>query len=173
MIKKIFSIISKILIRILIVLLVIALVFNISTLLSLNKIRQGGCAKAGYACLIVNSGSMVPTISVNDLVIIQKGVDTFEVGDAITYVSERGTLVTHRILEISESGYITQGDANNTPDKEVSRQRLLGKVIFVVPAAGQVAKLIISPFSLISVAGVVLIVMLVKKIRREWKKNEE
>ena len=65
----------------------------------------------------VVSDSMSPTIGTNDGYIL---VDTgaVEEGDIITYYSEeRGTAVTHRAVEVSEDGIVTQGDANPSTDQ--------------------------------------------------------
>jgi len=164
MIKKGFSVFSRILINIFIVFLAIVLLANISTLLSIEKIKQGGHVKFGYACAIVKSGSMEPDLSVNDFVIIKKGGNSYETGDIITYLSDYDLLVTHRIVNTSADGYITQGDANNTDDGEIPKQRILGKVIFAIPSP----KLVDWIFILVSIELIicVLIIMwLIKKIR--------
>ena len=66
-----------------------------------------------------------------DIVIIKK-CKSYEIGEIITY-SEEENLITHRIIEKTENGYITKGDANNTPDeKNVDSTQIKGKVIKTV-----------------------------------------
>ena len=166
MVKKVYSVFSRILIMVLITLLLMALFFNISTLLSINRIRYGNIVTSGYACVIVSSGSMEPAIFVNDLLII-RGFDSYKEDDIVTYVSERGSLTTHRIKKISDNGYITKGDANNIPDDEISEQRLLGKVVVVLPAVGWILRWIISPLSIIFLICISLLIWLIKKIRKD------
>lgn len=65
----------------------------------------------------VVSDSMAPTIATNDgYVLVDTG--SVEEGDIITYHSEeRGTAVTHRAVEVTEDGIVTQGDANPSTDQ--------------------------------------------------------
>lgn len=65
----------------------------------------------------VVSDSMEPTIATNDgYVLVDAG--TVSAGDIITYYSEeRGTSVTHRVVDITEAGFVTQGDANPSTDQ--------------------------------------------------------
>lgn len=87
----------------------------------------------GYTPLMVETGSMSPVFDENDLVLIQSSDDdaTYNVGDIICYHSGNA-YVTHRIKEITtdKNGiavYITQGDANNTPDQgSVRADQILG-----------------------------------------------
>ena len=87
----------------------------------------------GYTPLMVQSGSMSPLFDEDDLVLVQNGAsDTvYAVGDIICFHSG-DAYVTHRIKESTtdENGntvYTTQGDANNTPDKDTVRpDQILG-----------------------------------------------
>lgn len=87
----------------------------------------------GYTPLVVESDSMVPFFEENDLVLIRngKGGAAYEKGDVICFRSG-DVYVTHRIVktETGEDGntvYTTQGDANNTPDKQLVRpEQILG-----------------------------------------------
>jgi signal peptidase len=88
----------------------------------------------GYGNAIVISGSMEPNISVNDLVITKKQ-PTYNKDEVILFHSNTA-LVTHRIVEVKEARYLTQGDANNTVDEWLDKSQIEGKVIFVIPAVG-------------------------------------
>lgn len=87
----------------------------------------------GYTPLMVQSGSMSPLFNEDDLVLVQNSAsDTvYAAGDIICFHSG-DAYVTHRIKEITtdENGntvYTTQGDANNTPDKDTVRpDQILG-----------------------------------------------
>ena len=93
------------------------------------------------------TGSMRPTYQPGTLIIV-KPVDEGDltVGMPITYQLESGqpTVVTHRIISMSintkgERTFITQGDANNTPDeKPVRPVQIRGKVWYSVPYLGHV-----------------------------------
>lgn len=89
----------------------------------------------GWSQAIVLSGSMEPEFSAGDMIVIHREHD-YQKGDIITY-AENGAAVTHRIVESTAEGYITQGDANNVPDQNpVAREQVYGKVVFVIPGAG-------------------------------------
>jgi len=166
MIKKVFSVFSRIVINLFIVFLAMVLLTNISTLLSIEKIKQGGNMKFGYACAIVKSGSMEPSISTDDFIVIKKGGSSYKTGDIITYLSDYDSLVTHRVVGISDDTYITQGDANNCDDGEIQKQRILGKVILVVPSMGLIDWI----FVLISIElliCILIIIWLTRKIRED------
>lgn len=97
----------------------------------------------GYTPAIVSSGSMEPTFSEKDLVIIKATRDTslLTEGTIICYFSE-GSLVTHKIvdLEYNDTGgvmYVTQGDANNAPDTvRVSPADIIGVYHTHIPKLG-------------------------------------
>ena len=82
----------------------------------------------------VYSDSMEPTIGTNDgYFVVPAG--TVSSGDIVTFWSpQRDAYVTHRIVGESETGFITQGDNNPSPDQEagypaVSRDRIVGTVL--------------------------------------------
>ncbi len=87
----------------------------------------------GVSVLRVVTGSMEPSIREGDYILIRK-TDTSELkeGDIICFRSEedeiKGMLNTHRILSVTESGFVTKGDANKYPDERaVSPEAVVGK----------------------------------------------
>lgn len=126
----------KILQRMLMLLLVFLLLCNIYVIMA-KKITGSMTADVfGFSMAVVASGSMEPALSVNDVIII-KEQENYGEGDIITF-AQGNSLVTHRILEKSQTGFITKGDANNVPDtKEVKMEDVVGKTVFVIPAAGK------------------------------------
>lgn len=85
---------------------------------------------AGFSVLRVDSGSMEPSISVGDILII-KECGNYEVNDVVTYNVDNDYLVTHRIIEKKEdNNFVTKGDNNNTKDTDkVTKENIEGKVI--------------------------------------------
>lgn len=85
---------------------------------------------AGFSVLRVDSGSMEPSISVGDILII-KECGNYEVNDVVTYNVDNDYLVTHRIIEKKEdNNFVTKGDNNNTKDNDkVTKENIEGKVI--------------------------------------------
>lgn len=76
----------------------------------------------GYQLKTVLSGSMEPGIQTGSLIAVKLDVDktSFKENDVITFMEEDDRLVTHRIVEVIQSGenvlYRTKGDNNNAPD---------------------------------------------------------
>lgn len=91
----------------------------------------------GWSSAVVVSGSMSGSIEVDDLIII-KSFEHYKSGDIITFESG-GNIVTHRIIGKNDKGFITKGDANNTPDeKTVSPDLIIGKVVLRIAGFGAV-----------------------------------
>lgn len=82
------------------------------------------------SCFKVLTGSMQPEIQVGENIIIKK-CDEYKIGDIITYITDEGEPITHRIISIDEGVYYTKGDSNNIQDpKPVLFSQIYGKVIF-------------------------------------------
>lgn len=89
----------------------------------------------GWKLFTVQSGSMVPSITVGSLVVV-KPAGEYAVNDVITFKTGP-TPTTHRILKIDGQTYTTKGDANDTADSQPIRpEQILGKVVLTVPYAG-------------------------------------
>jgi signal peptidase len=89
---------------------------------------------AGFAQIIVISGSMQPSLMVGDLLIIHEQ-EKYEKRDIVTYRANH-RLITHRIIEMKDGLATMQGDANNVADDPVSTECIEGKVICRIPFAG-------------------------------------
>lgn len=95
-----------------------------------------------YKLLVVESGSMQPSISQGSVIVI-KPQDNYSKNDVITALdsSVSKVSVTHRIVGIINTGkytlYTTKGDANKTADTETRlKQNVIGKVLFSIPFVG-------------------------------------
>lgn len=91
----------------------------------------------GYRSVVVSSGSMEPAIHTADVVVTgSPETNQVGVGSVIDYQTANGTRI-HRVIEVQDSGYVTQGDANPTPDSEVpTTSDVLGVGLYVVPLVG-------------------------------------
>lgn len=110
----------------------------------------------GFRTYSILSGSMEPEINTGDLAIV-KSVDAedVKVGDIITFKYE-GKVVTHRVVEKNEEGFITKGDNNNTNDTEIVRGKdLIGKVLFHMPFLGYVTVFLSKP---IAISGLMVLI---------------
>lgn len=131
-----------------------------STLANPGKIRLASCLRWAAFLLVlllivtffagflpirpvaVATGSMSPSIQVGDAVMVCRAdPEDLKEGDVIQFRRD-GSTVVHRIVEIKQTetgelGFITQGDSNNTPDSGlVTRDDLMGKVLFTIPKIG-------------------------------------
>lgn len=117
----------------------------------------------GYTELAVLTGSMQPTIPVGSLIYV-KEVDpaTLEPGDVITYRLEGDTMVTHRVIEtnLTEGYLITQGDANEDPDGEITFDRIVGKMDFHLPYLGYISMNIRTKIGIFAICGTLIAIIL-------------
>lgn len=119
----------------------------------------------GVGFSVVLSGSMEPTLSVDDLVIVREA-EHYEVGDVVVYQSGQ-SLVIHRIVQIDETAVITKGDANNMEDSPVAVSEIKGRMVGVIPGVGRVVHFLQSPL------GIILILALaVFLLNRSWSKEK-
>ena len=76
---------------------------------------------AGTLPLIVLTDSLYPLIESGDLIICHTvEPEDVKVGDVISFFDPAGngsSIVTHRVLEVTEEGWRTKGDNNNTEDR--------------------------------------------------------
>ena len=124
----------------------------------------------GYGAAVVLSGSMEPTISMDDLIIVA-AQDGYQENDIVVYQSGN-MLVMHRIIEVQPDTFITQGDANDAPDAPVRKEMIKGKVVGCLEDAGKIARVLKSPVATVTmVAGALVLSELT--LRKEKKKDED
>jgi len=114
------------------------------------KIRasKGDYTPPTYNAYVVMTGSMLPQIQVND-VVLTKRIDPadLEINDVITFISSdkrfEGITITHRIVDkfydpnTETYSFKTKGDNNNVEDTALAQDyNVLGKVIVRIPKLG-------------------------------------
>ena len=112
--------------RILSVIIIILLI--ISTLMITSKIKTGRANIFGYRPFIVQSESMLPDYKVGTL-LIAKVVEDVDVGEVYAYKNALGMTIVHRLVDITEEGYIFKGDNNDFTDKPVQIEDIHYKII--------------------------------------------
>lgn len=128
------------------VILAVLLICNIYILVARTVFHVPHPSVFGYSNAVVLSGSMEPAINVNDMVLIHEEQE-YQVGDIVMY--EHGDmLVTHRIIDINDDGYILKGDANNTDDGLIPETLLVGKVVFIIPKMGVLIEIAQTPLGM-------------------------
>lgn len=119
----------------------------------------------GYRPVVVLSGSMEPTYPVGSIAYIKETpFEEINSGDIITFLADaKGTMVTHRVVtkEETQKVFVTQGDANKTPDPNPVRyQSVVGKGMFNIPYAGYAAAYLQKPWMYVVLASVLLLKIL-------------
>lgn len=140
--------------RILSTTLTLALAFilacNLYTIAARSIAGQRQPTAFGFSSAVVISGSMSGTIEVNDMIITQ-AQDSYSPGDIISY-DTGSSIVTHRILEVTEEGFVTKGDANNTEDlNKVAPAQVVGKVVLVIPGLGTIIEALRTPLGMLCI----------------------
>lgn len=126
------KVIKRILAVIISLVLVVLLIYNIYKFICTNILKKEMATINGYAILEVVSGSMEPTLKVGDLIIIDTKYKNYKKNDIVTYYGSEGEFVTHRIQSIKKKTMITKGDNNNTQDKPVNTDKLVGKYVLKI-----------------------------------------
>ena len=134
---------------------------------------------------VVSSGSMIPTLEVYDVIVVEGNTPFQDVkkGDIIVFYSpakyELGEerVIVHRVDSIiSEEPRTlqTKGDANprsmKNVDYPITEEIYLGKVEFIIPQVGYITQILQPPINYIIIA-VIIGVMIVKQISTK-KKNK-
>ena len=88
---------------------------------------------------------MVPYLKINDVIII-KNNDDYKINDIITYQNDN-EYVTHRIISITENEIITKGDANNIEDDPITKDQIVGKLIYKFHIFGYISYLLSKPYT--------------------------
>ena len=78
----------------------------------------------GVGVAVVLSGSMEPSLSVGDLLIVTEQ-ESYSVNDVVVFEEGRSSVV-HRIVAMDGETVTTKGDANNTEDEPFSAERICG-----------------------------------------------
>jgi signal peptidase len=129
----------------------------------------------GKSFLIVSTGSMKPTISAGELIIISEK-ENYEIGDIVTYIDEEEFVVTHRIVELDfeSNSMITKGDNNNLNDEKISLDSIKGTVIFHSKVLGFIALYLLKPILIIYVFALIFIYLICNVLKeREENTYEE
>ena len=152
---------------------------------SLNASRLAGDLvpmPMGVGATVVLSGSMEPTLSTGDLLIIAKQ-DSYQVDDVVVFQANRMAVV-HRIVELYEKPVqgedgeeiqqmaITQGDANNTPDDPIQVSQIKGTVVFRLPIVGYLINMIKTPVGTILILALAIF-LLERSFHKEREKDQD
>ena len=120
--------------------------------------------RTDYPLLAVASESMVPTLNVGDLIVVQGGLNVSDIiaeygtGDVIVFhkPGDPDELIVHRAVEKNGDSLRTKGDANTPIDNwSVFDSHLVGRVVGTIPYIGHI------PLFVRTTTGVTIIVILI------------
>lgn len=170
--NKILKIIKNIIINLIIFILVIIAMSAIWISIQLNVQNKEYINIFGYSMFSTATGSMSPTIKIGDIVFVKIGEDAKE-EDIITYKKDN-EFITHRIIKIDGESIIAKGDNNNTEDEAITRDAIIGKVVFIINNV-EVWKKVFSDMSVIIpiIITVILLVILVSYKEQNGKNGTD
>ena len=125
----------------------------------------------GVGASVVLTGSMEPTLKVNDLVFVAEQED-YKVDDIVVYQSSN-QLIIHRIISITDDKVITKGDANNTSDDPITKDQIKGRYVFRIPLIGFVFKILKTVPGTICVLALVVFLMYRSRRKERDRSNQE
>ena len=140
----------------------------------------------GNPFYVVSSGSMVPNLNVNDILVVRDGnsFQDLKVGDIIVFDRPDGAdrVIVHRVAEIfddSEGNHQiirTKGEANDGSipgtDFPIREDDYIGKVAYVIPGAGVVTKILSPPVNYIIIAAIIALMVVTQISKRKINNNK-
>jgi signal peptidase len=141
----------------------------------------------GNPFYVVSSGSMVPNLNVNDILVVRDGnsFQDLKVGDIIVFDRPDGAdrVIVHRVAEMfddSEGNHQiirTKGDANDGSipgtDFPIREDDYIGKVAYVIPGAGVVTKILSPPVNYIIIAAIIALMVVTQISKRKHNNNKD
>ena len=128
--------------NILLIIITLLILVGIYYIIQIKILKNDFANLCGYTFFEVATGSMENTINIGDVVIVNLTKDVNE-NDIIVYKDDNN-FITHRLIKKQADKLITRGDANNSEDKPINEDQILGKVIYIVPKMGIFRKIFIS-----------------------------
>ncbi len=179
-IKKAFGVLLSALSFALVALEIILILFVV-----VSKIGGQTPSVFGYQAFQIISPSMEPEIMVGDMIIsrVYHGGE-LAAGDVVTYIGREGDLrakrVTHKVIAVEGDKVITQGVANPGPDPQITKNDIIGVMVYKTVILDNIYRVISSTagFILLLVLPLVAMILgevrdLVKLIRKEAQSTDE
>jgi len=152
--------------------------------------------KTNYPLAVVESESMVPTLNIGDIIVIQ-GVDADDIhaasktanppGDIIVFYQPWGgvrrvywfftepVLIVHRAVGRTPNGvFTTQGDNNWGPDPwTVKEENIVGRVVFRIPLLGHISLFMQSDWGIPTVICLMVALLVIEYLLSGKEKGGE
>lgn len=125
---------------------------------------------------VVQSGSMEPQIETGSVCFINKltKFEDIKENDVIAFKLPTGVGVTHRVIKITNEGFTTKGDNNETEDLiKTTKENYIGKNIFSIPKVGYAVKQVQTTRGKIILGTIILVVFLAGVLIGEPSKKKK
>ena len=99
--------------------------------------------------------------------------DDLSVGDIVVYTRPSdGQQIVHRIVDMTDTGAITRGDANQTDDGvSVTPDNLYARYIAHIPCGGRIINAIRTPTGCAVIAVLVAVLIIWNIVDDKWRKS--
>ena len=115
----------------------------------------------GIKTAIVLTGSMEPTLNINDFVILRELKGRVNVNDIVSYKRPDGkNQVLHRVVSVDKNIVITKGDANNKEDDPIDVMQITGVYVRKVKYLGKIITFFTKPLGVSITVTLFLIILL-------------
>ena len=103
----------------------------------------------GIKTAIVLTGSMEPTLNIDDFVILRELKGRVNVNDIVSYKVEGSDVeVLHRVISVDKNVVITKGDANNKEDEPIDVKQVTGVYAKKIRHLGKIIKFFSKPLGI-------------------------
>jgi signal peptidase len=135
----------------------------------------------GMHSFTVLSGSMEPTISTGDVIVV-KTISPLEakVGDVVSFrdPDNPNRLLSHRVIQMRVMpegvAFVTKGDANTGVERwQIARNGTIGKAEYKIPKIGYATNRLGSKFGRLLFLVLPLILLAGLELRRLWSTDED
>lgn len=162
--KKIANKITKIILNIISIFLILLIFVESALIFQKTVLHKKYADIFGYSIFTVASGSMIPTLQINDGVIVHITKDIIP-NDIIVYEEQKDEMIiAHRVIKINENTVITKGDNNNIEDKEFSKDLIIGKIVKILPQFGKIQAILTSPIVIMLILVITFIYIIIKNL---------
>ena len=86
----------------------------------------------------VNGTSMNPTLKTGDIVVIGREINGNLTNEIVVFEDHTNGLIVHRVIADNSEMVLTKGDANNSPDDWITKENVIGVVVFVIPSEAMI-----------------------------------
>ena len=174
--KKVFNFIVTAVETIITVVLLVLVV-----LLAVQRFSNNG-SFFGYRIYTVASDSMIPIYTIGDTLLIEDTeVDKIEIGDALTYQGEsgsmKGKIITHQVVDIEivdgQYQFHTKGTANDIEDPIVYEDQVFGKVVHKFGVLSILGKITTNMSSLLMFITFPIAILIAIEIIKVYKSKDD